>query len=479
MSSSTTASEPDWHKPVGISLALLSGVFIGSSFILKKKGLLDAKKKHGEIGSGHAYMSSPLWWVGLALMALGEMCNFGAYAFVPAILVTPLGALSVVISAILSSYFLEEHLNFSGKIGCAQCVIGATIIVLNAPETSSAQTMPEFFAYVVAPGFLVYCGILMFVILYLIYQVSPRYGSKYPIVYISICSMVGSFLVVSIQGFGTSIVYSSAHWNDDNQFRYWTMYLLLGFVVFSVVSQIHFLNKALNQFSTAIVTPVYYVFFTTMTLLTSAVLFQGFPVGSVTSGLMMITGFLVIVGGVALLFEYNAQMNAIRELEKQEQKALSASGVVGLGDEKVDGEESEGSDSDDEMFPQEGSESESEGDDLLGFSDDDGMASIVNLDPSARIRKSNLGASSIFSLFGSRKVSLDTEALADTGSSSVHTKVSLKQIAETKHQMIRERMMENGEDITPEDQPTTLRGFKPATSFTQPTISFKPQTIKH
>ncbi|ORY49350.1 DUF803-domain-containing protein [Rhizoclosmatium globosum] len=217
--------EQGWHKPVGITLALLSGAFIGSSFILKKKGLLDAQKKHGEIGSGHSYLSSPLWWIGLLLMALGEICNFGAYAFVPAILVTPLGALSVVISAILSSIFLDEQLNFSGKVGCGMCVLGATIVVLNAPETSSANTMPQFFAYVVAPGFLVYSGVLLFLILYLIYQVSPRYGSKYPIVYISICSMVGSFLVVSIQGFGSSIVYSGSNWNTDNQFRYWTMYL--------------------------------------------------------------------------------------------------------------------------------------------------------------------------------------------------------------------------------------------------------------
>ncbi|KAI9343944.1 magnesium transporter, partial [Obelidium mucronatum] len=301
MTESTTTDEPSWHQPVGLILALLSGAFIGSSFILKKKGLLDSQKKHGEIGSGHSYLSSPLWWIGLILMAVGEICNFAAYAFVPAILVTPLGALSVVISAILSTFFLKEHLNFSGKIGCFQCVIGATIIVLNAPETSVAKTIPEFFGYVVAPGFLVYSGFMIFFLLYLIYQVSPRYGSKYPIVYISICSTVGSFLVVAIQGFGTAAVYSSSHWETDNQFLYWTTYLLIGFIIFAVISQIHFLNKALNMFSTAIVTPVYYVFFTTMTLVTSAVLFRGFPVNGVVSGIMMVTGFLVIVGGVALL----------------------------------------------------------------------------------------------------------------------------------------------------------------------------------
>lgn len=35
--------------------------------------------------------------VGILLVVMGEIANFAAYAFAPAILVTPLGALSVLI----------------------------------------------------------------------------------------------------------------------------------------------------------------------------------------------------------------------------------------------------------------------------------------------------------------------------------------------------------------------------------------------
>lgn len=36
-----------------------------------------------------------MWWTGMIIMILGELCNFGAYAFVEAIIVvsTPLHAL--------------------------------------------------------------------------------------------------------------------------------------------------------------------------------------------------------------------------------------------------------------------------------------------------------------------------------------------------------------------------------------------------
>lgn len=49
-------------------------------------------------------------------MGIGEAANLLAYAFAPAALVTPLGALSVLVAAMLSSKFLNEKLNFIGKV---------------------------------------------------------------------------------------------------------------------------------------------------------------------------------------------------------------------------------------------------------------------------------------------------------------------------------------------------------------------------
>lgn len=46
---------------------------------------------------GYSYLSKPLWWAGMLTMVVGEVANFAAYAFAPAILVTPLGALSIIV----------------------------------------------------------------------------------------------------------------------------------------------------------------------------------------------------------------------------------------------------------------------------------------------------------------------------------------------------------------------------------------------
>ncbi|KAI9330886.1 magnesium transporter [Obelidium mucronatum] len=283
----TEYETPGWYHYVGITLALTSGLFIGSSFIFKKKGLLDTKKDHGELGDGHQYLNSPMWWTGMILMALGEVFNFVAYAFSPAILVTPLGAISVVISAILSEIFLNEKLNFSGKIGCAQCIIGAVLIVLHAPESNSSDTIEEFFAYATSPLFEVYAILCGGAIFYLITKVAPEHGEKNPMVYISICSLVGFF-----PGFGSSVAWTFSHWDTENQFLDWRIYPLIGFIILHCYwDKYTSSTKPCNTFSTAIVTPVYYVSFTACTLCSSAVLFRGFTVESTMHGVSLGHGF--------------------------------------------------------------------------------------------------------------------------------------------------------------------------------------------
>ena len=106
-----------------------------------------------EIGDGgYQYLLDWVWWLGLILMGLGEAANFAGYAFAPASLVTPMGGLSVLVSAVLSSHFLGERLNFTGKIGCVVCLCGSTMVVLHAPKEQEVQSLHELSSTVLDPG---------------------------------------------------------------------------------------------------------------------------------------------------------------------------------------------------------------------------------------------------------------------------------------------------------------------------------------
>lgn len=85
-------------------------------------------------------------------VVVGEICNFAAYAFAPAILVTPLGALAVLIGAVLGSYVLNEELGILGKLGSAICLLGAIIIVLHAPPDEDIQNIETLLAFALRPG---------------------------------------------------------------------------------------------------------------------------------------------------------------------------------------------------------------------------------------------------------------------------------------------------------------------------------------
>jgi magnesium transporter len=130
----------------------------------------------------------------------GEAQNFMAYAFSPAIIVTPLGAISVVVSAILSILFLGEKLNFSGVCGIMLCIIGSTIIVFHGPPSTATETVPEFMSFVLHPLFLTYFALNIILVVWLIFKIGPLYGDTQPIVYLAINSLAGAFLVNSAQG---------------------------------------------------------------------------------------------------------------------------------------------------------------------------------------------------------------------------------------------------------------------------------------
>ncbi|CAO1635369.1 unnamed protein product [Sympodiomycopsis kandeliae] len=309
-------SNPPAFKYIGIALAVLSGILIGGSFVFKKKGLLRSQKKYATVaGEGYAYLKSPMWWTGMSTMILGEIFNFVAYAFAPAILVTPFGALAVVVSAVLSSFFLNEQLTLFGKIGCFLCINGSVIIALNGPASHAGGSINEFKHLFLSPGFLVWGGICIVTSLVLIFFVAPKYGKKNMLVYITICSLLGGLSVSTTSGVGSAILLSI---RGSMQLKNWFFYVLLVFVAVTLVAEIIYLNKALELFHTSMVTAVYYTTFTSATLVSTIVLFKGLDAAPATI-ITLVLGFLTIVTGIVLL-----------QLSKVDPEVLDADKTPGL-----------------------------------------------------------------------------------------------------------------------------------------------------
>eukprot|EP00911_Craspedida_sp_UC1_P002904 UC1_evm1s2121 len=268
---------------VGLALAISSSIFIGSSFIVKKKGLIRARGSGQGAGEGgYAYLRESLWWIGLLTMIGGEIANFAAYAFAPAILVTPLGALSVLVSAVLAQWLLKEELLRLGKIGCGLCIVGSTVIVLNSPTEAEVESVDQISQLMLTNlGFQLYAVLVIMLSLALVFYAAPRWGKTHIMVYVTVCSLVGSLSVICVKGLGIAIKLSFEGSNQMGRGSTWIFVLL---VAISVVTQMNYLNKALDTFNTAMVTPIYYVIFTTCTIAASTILFRGWGDGGPEGG---------------------------------------------------------------------------------------------------------------------------------------------------------------------------------------------------
>ncbi|XP_075051435.1 magnesium transporter NIPA3 [Mixophyes fleayi] len=301
--STATSFRNKYNLYIGLMLAISSSLFIGSSFIMKKKGLLRlAEKGITRAGQGgFSYLKEWLWWVGLLSMGAGEAANFAAYAFAPATLVTPLGALSVLICAVLSSHFLNEKLNIHGKVGCLLCILGSTMMVIHAPCEEEVTSLHDMEMKLRDPGFITFATVAVVMSLVLIFVVAPKTGQTNVLVYIAICSVIGAFSVSSVKGLGIAI-----HEFIERKpvYRDPLLFILLAILIVSVSTQINYLNKALDVFNTSIVTPIYYVFFTTMVVTCSVILFKEWNNMDVRDMIGTLSGFFTIITGIFLLHAF-------------------------------------------------------------------------------------------------------------------------------------------------------------------------------
>ncbi|KAF2899051.1 hypothetical protein ILUMI_07119 [Ignelater luminosus] len=315
--------ETDFH--VGLFLAISSSIFIGSSFIIKKKALIQINRAGSlRAGSGgFGYLKEWMWWMGFLSMGIGEAANFAAYAFAPASLVTPLGALSVLVSAVLSSKFLDERLNLIGKLGCFLCILGSTIIIIHSPKEEEVESLADLSQKLQDSLFVLYVFIVIVVSILIAFYYGPKYGSQNVVVYIVLCSAIGSLTVMSCKGLGLAIKETIS--GKTNALANWLTYAFIISIAVCIFIQMDYLNKALDLFNTSIVTPIYYVLFTTLVIIASAILFKEWRHLNANDVVGNICGFLVIITAIVLLHgfkDFDISFNDVRGILRPKHESL-------------------------------------------------------------------------------------------------------------------------------------------------------------
>lgn len=79
----------------------------------------------------------------------------------------------------------------------------------------------------------------------MIYKIAPVHGKKNALIFLSICSTVGSVSVMAVKAFGIALKLTMA---GNNQFSHPSTYVFLLLTIVCIVTQMNYFNKALACF---------------------------------------------------------------------------------------------------------------------------------------------------------------------------------------------------------------------------------------
>lgn len=144
----------------------------------------------GPSASEKSYLESPYWWLGIALMTIGEAGNFLAYGFAPASIVAPLGVVALVSNCLIAPLMLHERFRKRDALGVIIASGGCVTVVLSASGSNPKLGPDEIWDQVTTWEFETYLAITITLIVVLMAG-SNKYGHRTILVDLGLVGLFG------------------------------------------------------------------------------------------------------------------------------------------------------------------------------------------------------------------------------------------------------------------------------------------------
>jgi drug/metabolite transporter (DMT)-like permease len=186
----------DPRQFIGIPLALVAAVFLSVGAQLQHAGVTkvdqdttgDAARGGLNLGQLKRLLQRPSWVTGTLMLGTAVLLQLASLAFAPLIVVQPLGAVALVVTAIINSRVTKTNLNFLSILSICLCVAGVGVFVAVAAFQAREVPITERELITVL---LILCGVLVAAgTLFLIYRKRMR-----ALVYIILAGVLYAFVV--------------------------------------------------------------------------------------------------------------------------------------------------------------------------------------------------------------------------------------------------------------------------------------------
>lgn len=138
------------YQAVGIPIALLGAVFLSLGAQFQHSGVSSVERTHGSGNKAGLslrqltrLLGRPAWVVGTVMLAMAILLQLTSLGFAPLIVVQPLGAIALVITAIINSRATRVRLDHRSIRAIAMCVGGVGLFVTIAAFTATEQAIRE------------------------------------------------------------------------------------------------------------------------------------------------------------------------------------------------------------------------------------------------------------------------------------------------------------------------------------------------
>jgi len=315
---------------LGLAMSF-AGNFVNSvGYILQKIGYRHLMKTQ-EVDPDASIVKEPYWVIGFVTYAVGSLTHGAALGFASQALLVPMEGVTLVANAFLAPVFLGEKLGKMELIGSAVCCVGIVTTVLFGPNSEQEFTTTDLLEFYITPQFLVY-GILQCsagVVSWLFLQIVQRKNKKEGVVYdgtdgtmikprarrtallhVSIAGILAAFNVLFLKTVSTIFLNSPEPASERFALPWPYMFFVL-FVLCNFSMEV-WKQRALQQFESVYIVPVFQAALIVLAVLTGGGYFKEFNDMKPVNLLIFGSGLSIVAGGVfCLAFEMESKLGKI------------------------------------------------------------------------------------------------------------------------------------------------------------------------
>ncbi|XP_033013659.1 NIPA-like protein 3 isoform X2 [Lacerta agilis] len=278
---------------IGALLAIFGHLIISIALNLQKYShiRLVGCKDH------RAYFKTKTWWCGLFLLFLGELGVFSAYAFAPLSLIVPLGAVSVIASAIIGIIFIKEKWKPKDFLSCGLAIVGTYLLITFGPNSHETMTGENITKHLVSWPFLLYMLVEIIIFCLLLYFYKER-KANYIVVILLLAALLGSMTVITVKAVAGMVVVSI---RGNLQLGYPIFYIMVVCMVATASFQATFLTQATQLYDASQIASIGYILSTAIAITAGATFYLDFIGEDILHICMFALGCLIAFLGVFLI----------------------------------------------------------------------------------------------------------------------------------------------------------------------------------